>query len=223
MLVSVDLTSGDKHSGEVRRTGTEVTALVLHPTNPSIYAFGTRDGTVSILRPIHNLNLQNAEVLFKSDTPIASLSFSPSGKLLLIATQHEAATLYCLNKKQMHQLPDPHEGYVNYVSFASEHVMYSLGSEGKLHLYGVDSDAKEGEEESEDIFGESTASLEIKLIDKYRFASESVSRKHHFMRGACAPWEGGVILLPGMNALQTVSLTQVGSGYQLIREIYSES
>jgi hypothetical protein len=59
--------------------------LAVHPVQANTFAIGMSNGLVKLLRPIHQYQVQRAEIVLKTEKTISSLSFSESGKLLGIS------------------------------------------------------------------------------------------------------------------------------------------
>ena len=86
----------------------EVTVFALHPTHLNSYAIGTRAGVIKYLRPVHQMHLERAEVLYKGDKAIKHISFSHDAKLLAIANDEEQAYVYSIKEKRLFTLSQPH-------------------------------------------------------------------------------------------------------------------
>ena len=90
----------------------------MHPMIANSFVFGTANGLVKYMRPIHQLQLNKAEIIFSSNgSPIHWLSFSSDGQLLAIATDSTAAVVFCLKRSRLMRMPHDHAAFVNRVFF----------------------------------------------------------------------------------------------------------
>ena len=67
------------------------------------------------------------------------MTFSPSGRYLGISSEESSAVLYSFKSKKLVKLPKEHEGYVTKSSFCNERHIFTIGNDGKLHLYSIKS------------------------------------------------------------------------------------
>lgn len=111
----------------------------MHPTIPNSFVFGTINGLVRYMRPIHQLHLNKAEIIFSNGNgaPIHWLSFSPNGRYLAIATDSNAAVVFCLKKSKLMRMSNDHAGFVRRVFFGEEDYVFSIGEDGNLNLYSM--------------------------------------------------------------------------------------
>ena len=62
---------------------------------------------IKYLRPVHQMHLERAEVLYKGDKAIKHISFSHDAKLLAIANDEEQAYVYSIKEKRLFTLSQP--------------------------------------------------------------------------------------------------------------------
>ncbi len=214
IIFMIDYALDQTHSLELKNSDKlDITAFVMHPHMPNHFVFGASDGIVKFLRPANYLQLQTAEILYKGNKPISSLAFSESGKYLGIGTEESWAVIYNMKSRKLCKLPSEHEGLVNRVHFCGDEYVFSIGSEGNLLLYSIQTlNSQEKDEDiSDDPFEDMAEETCFSLIDSYKIASEAIAKKFPFLNAVYAEMQHRgsslqVILTAGQEFLQTIKL-----------------